>query len=225
MKQIKAWNWVIAVIFLFTGCSENVTTQLTTQGRAEIPLQADQYSILVNFAAQGQTSEQALSKLTQAQQGFLKWKDDSKQKVVTQYQSVNPQYHYPKQGKRTLSGYQAVHRFQVQALDLQQYTKAMTKISEFNPQSLNQGEVGVSADKQQGALKRAYDQAFKANEQKVNLMLKAADLCHPQVVSMQEQSSAPTFPRTMMMEAKSAPVANEKTISVTLDITWQASNC
>jgi uncharacterized protein YggE len=138
---------------------------------------------------------------------------------------VRPLYTYPKEGLRQLSAYEAQHRFKVKALTLQQYADTMTRLSQFKPQTLNQGEVGVSETVRQQALQQAYADAYRGNQEKLKTLMGLAELCSPTVLDMKEYTNSHGAPRAMMMEAKSAPVANEHVISVRLEISWQASAC
>ncbi len=224
----KAIVWAMAAVFLLsaTGCYEAGQTQLHTQAQGEVTLTANEYSIQIGFVEQGESSEAALAKLNAALVGFLQWKDGAGFKVVTQNQSVQPMYHYPNNGPRVLSGYQARHGFNVTGMDLLQYSQAMTRLAAFKPESLYQGEVGVSDAERKQALAQAYELAYGANQDKLSTLMGLAGLCEPKVESMKEYTQSHGAPRAMMMEAaSSAPVANEHKISVRLDITWQATDC
>jgi uncharacterized protein YggE len=224
MKQIGLIGCLLVSLGLF-GCVEQDKTQLYTQAQGEVALKADQYSVQLGFSVQDKTNEGALRKLKASIEGFLKWKDTSGFDVVTQSESVQPMYHYPKDGIRQLRAYEAQHRFAVKGLSLQQYTDAMITLASFKPESLYQGEVGVSESIRKQAMDKAYERAYIANQEKLTRLMSLANLCWPKVGEIKEYSHSQGIPRGMMMEAKSAPVANEHTVSVRLEMTWNASGC
>jgi len=216
----------VLVLAALSGCDSTPQAQLQTQAQGEVSLKADQYSIQIGFTAKAESSDSALAKLNSRLLGFLDWKDAVGFDVVTQNESVQPIYHYPSNGPRTLSGYQAHHGYRVKGMDLEEYAQAMKTLAQFEPESLYQGEVGVGEDDRQQALAQAYALAYQANQKKLSTLMSLADLCEPKVESIKEYSQSHGAPRAMMMEAKSsAPVANEHKISVRLDMTWQASGC
>jgi len=215
----------LALMASLTGCFATDSTKLHTQAQGEVALKADQYSIRLGFVEQGSTSEAALAKLNGNLAGFIKWKDKSGYDVVTESESVQPMYHYPKDGPRQITGYQAQHGFKVKGLSLQQYDQAMEKLASLKPASLYQGEVGVSESIRKQAMSQAYELAYTANKEKLKTLMGLAKLCWPSVLDIKEYTNSHGAPRAMMMEAKSAPVASEHTISVRLEMTWQASGC
>lgn len=224
-KSVVIWAAVAAFLLSLTGCFSVDSAQVHTQAQGEVALKADQYAIELGFSAQASTSEGALAKLNASLVDFMAWKDASGFDVVTQNQSVQPVYHYPKDGLRELRAYQAQHRFKINNLSLQQYTDAMGQLSALKPESLYQGEVGVSESIRKQAMQQAYALAYAANQEKLKTLLDLSKLCWPAVKEIKEYTNSHGSPRAMMMEAKSAPVANEHTISVRLEITWQASAC
>jgi uncharacterized protein YggE len=223
-KQMGLIGLVVALSGL-AGCIATDGTQIYTQAQGEVALKADQYSVQLAFSQQAKTSEAALSQLNTSLVEFLKWKKASGFNVVTQSESVQPMYHYPNNGPRALTGYQAQHSFNVKGLSLQQYDDAMKKLASFKPESLYQGEVGVSEAIRKQASQQAYEMAYAANKEKLKTLTGLAKLCWPKVKEIKEHTNSYGAPRAMMMEAKSAPVANEHTISVRLEITWQVSGC
>jgi len=224
-KLVVMWAAMTALLLSLTGCFSVDSAQVHTQAQGEVALKADQYAIELGFSAQASTSEDALAKLNASLVDFMTWKDASGFDVVTQNQSVQPVYHYPKDGLRQLKAYQAQHRFKVKSLSLQQYTDAMGQLSALKPESLYQGEVGVSESVRKQAIQQAYALAYAANQEKLKTLLDLSKLCWPAVQEIKEYTNSHGVPRAMMMEAKSAPVANEHTISVRLEITWKASAC
>ena len=224
LKKIGCLGLFTALIGL-TGCIATNETQIFTQGQGEVALKADQYSVQVGFSAQANTSSEALVKLNASLAGFMKWKSASGFNVSTQNESVQPTYMYPKNEPRKTTGYQALHSFNVKGLNLKQYDDTMKKLATFKPESLYQGEVGVSDEIRKQAEQQAYDLAYQANKEKMKTLTALAKLCWPKVKEMKEYTNSHGGPRVMMMEAKSAPVANEHIISVRLEMTWQASDC
>lgn len=225
LKKLGCLGLFTALIGL-TGCFASNETQILTQAQGEVSLKADQYSIQIGFMAQADASDNALAKLDAALSDFLNWKDAAGFDVVTQHTSVQPMYHYPSNGPRVLSGYQAHHRYMVKGMGLEEYAQAMKTLAQFKPESLYQGEVGVGEDDRKQALVHAYELAYAANRDKLSTLMGLAQLCEPSVASMKEYTQSHSAPRGMMMEAKSsAPVANEHKVLVRLEITWQVSGC
>ncbi|MFY0642496.1 MAG: SIMPL domain-containing protein [Bermanella sp.] len=224
LKKIGCLGLLIALIGL-TGCFATNETQIFTQGQGEVALKADQYSVQVGFSAQASSSSEALAKLNSGLAGFIKWKSASGLNVSTQNESVQPVYFYPKNQPREITAYKAQHSFSVKGLNLKQYDDTMKALAAFKPESLYQGEVGVSDSIRKQAEQQAYDLAYIANKEKMKTLTALAKLCWPKVKEMKEYTNSHGGPRVMMMEAKSAPVANEHTISVRLEMTWQASDC
>lgn len=226
--MLKHSVFIAGMLVLATlgGCYSAPQTQLQTQAQGEVSLKADQYSIQIGFTAQAQSSDTALAELEMALVGFLEWKDTAGFDVVTQNESVQPIYHYPSNGPRKLSGYQAHHSYIVKGMSLEQYAQAMKALAQFKPESLYQGEVGVSEQERKHALAQAYEMAYAANQAKLSTLMNLANLCEPKVETIKEYTQSHGAPRAMMMEAKSsAPVASEHTVNVRLDMTWLASEC
>ena len=224
-KSVSMFVGMMVVFLSLTGCFSVDSAQLHTQAQGEVALKADQYTIELGFSEQAATSEGALAKLNTSLLDFITWKDASGFDVVTQNQSVQPVYYYPKDGLRELRAYQAQHRFKIKALSLQQYTDAMGQLSALKPESLYQGEVGVSDSIRKQAMQQAYALACAANQEKLKTLLDLSELCWPAVQEIKEYTNARGAPRAMMMEAKAAPVANEQVISVRLEVSWKASAC
>jgi uncharacterized protein YggE len=224
LKQIGLVSGLVVCASL-AGCFPSDSTQLYTQAQGEVALKADQYTIQLGFTEQAKSSEAALANLNTNLTAFIKWKNASGFDVVTQAESVQPMYHYPKDGQRQLDGYQAQHSFKVKGLSLQQYDSTMKKLASFKPESLYQGEVGVSESIRKQTMQQAYELAYTGNKEKLKTLTGLAKLCWPSVIEIKEHTNSHGAPRAMMMEAKSAPVANEHTISVRLEIIWQASAC
>ncbi|WP_283789300.1 SIMPL domain-containing protein [Bermanella sp. WJH001] len=216
---------LLAVLFGLAGCLATGEAQILTQGQGEVALKADQYSIQLGFSEQALSSAAALAKLNGSLAGFIKWKNASGFNVSTQNESVQPIYQYPKNQPRQITGYQAQHSYIVKGLNLQQYDNTMKTLAAFKPESLYQGEVGVSESIRKQAEQQAYDLAYQANRERMKTLTALAKLCWPKVKEIKEYSNSHGGPRVMMMEAKSAPVANEHTISVRLEMIWQASEC
>lgn len=207
------------------GCNELPNSQLLTQGQGEILLEADEYSLSVHFSGQGESTGDAMGALTNSLIGFYKWKDETSFDVVTLRQSVRPQYVHEVNKPRGISGYLAQHSFKVKGMSLKEYAAVMEALAKLQPERLSQSEVGVSEARRDVAQKQAYAMAFAANKVKVQTLMGLSGLCNPVVERIQEHSQSHIGPRVMMMEAKSAPVANEHTVSVSLDITWRANPC
>ena len=224
MKAIVLFGAVFFLAIL-QGCSDNRATQIKTQADGEVSLKADLYDLQVSFKGQGETSEEALSALAVKQAEFMQWQQQSGQDVVSQNQSVRPEYHYPKQGKREISGYVAQQSFRIKNMNLQVFSDTMTRLASFKPETLNQGNVSISELHRQKALTQAYDIAYQANVAKRDTLMTLSGLCQGHALNIQESTNSQGIPRVMMMEAKSAPVANEHTVTVTLDITWVAQPC
>ncbi len=224
LKRIGYMGLLLALTGL-VGCFPTDDIQIHTQAQGEVALKADQYSVQVGFSAQAKTSEAALAKLNANLADFLTWKKASGFNVVTQNESVQPMYHYPRDSQRELTGYQAQHSFNVKGLSLIQYDDTMKKLTRLKPESLYQGGVGVGDAIRKKAEQQAYELAYAANREKLKTLTGLANLCWPKVKDIREYTNSHGGPRVMMMEAKSAPVANEHTISVRLEIIWQASGC
>jgi len=215
---------LLVSFLLIQGCNDTAMSQVVTQGQGEVALKADEYSLSIYFSGQGKSTSEAMAALNNALDGFYKWREATSFDVVTQSQSVRPQYVHEANKPRSISGYIAQHGFKVKCMNLEQYDKVLKELALLQPESLNQAEIGVSDDRRSVAQKQAYEMAFVANEAKLQTLMGLSELCDPVVERIQEHSQSHIRPR-MMMEAKAAPVANEHTVSVSLDITWRANPC
>jgi len=225
MKFYTLLSSMLIFALFMQGCSNHQASQIKTQATSEVTLKADLYDLQVSFKGEGASSDDALTDLTNRLAEFMTWQASSGLEVASQNQSVRPEYHYPKQAKRELTGYVAEQSFKVSAMSLEVFTETMPILAKFSPENIHQGEVSVSDVRRQQALLQAYEQAFKGNEQKRDTLMALSHLCHAKVLDIQEQSHSHGSSGMMRMRAESAPVANEHTVSVTLNITWAADPC
>ena len=216
----------LALLYSLTLSACQIDASLQTQASAKTELLADEYAVFVEFKQQGKNQEKLMKDFSGKTDAFMSWINDKslQSKLSADSLRLQPVYEHPANKPRQIVSFEVNQRFNVSGLSMEQYSQVLPQLVMLNAHAFGQSGITVS-DLQAGqARKKLVTQAFKKNQQKANHLAGLSGLCELKVLEIKEfdQGGQPR----MMMQAKGGSLApSKKTLSVRLDITWQASSC
>jgi uncharacterized protein YggE len=205
-----------------------VDASLQTQVSAKAELLADEYIVFVEFKHQGVDQKKLMVEFSGKTDAFMRWANDQSLQMLLSAERLHlqPVYEYPANKPRQRVSFEVSQQFKVSGLSLHQYSEILPQLASLNAHAFGQWGVKVSDGQAVQTRQRLVTEAFEKSQQKANHLAQLSNLCELSVLEIKEFDQDGGQPRMMMMEAKGSSVApSQQTLSVRLDIKWQASPC
>ncbi len=218
---------ILALLCSLTLSACQIDANLQTQASAKAELLVDEYAVFVEFKQQGKNQEKLMKDFSGITDAFVSWVNDQslQNKLSADSLRLQPVYEYPANKPRQIVSFEISQRFNVSGLSMDQYSQVLPQLATLNAYAFGQSGITVSDQQAGQARQKLVTQAFNKNQQKASHLAVLSGLCDLKVLEVKEFDQNGGQPR-MMMQAKGGSLAPSKqTLSVRLDIKWQASPC
>ena len=231
MNQLLVTALISLPLFALGGCDFQYSgseTLIKTQARVTADVQASAYEVDVAFKAEESEQALAMASLTKSIQPFEAWIDEERLSIKGGSAQLSGIYQYNPNEKRKLVAYEAMQRFTLTDLDFAQYQKVMGKVPEFKPHNIQLQAVVASESEKAEVKTRLIQSAFGQAKQKAMAMVETAGLCDLSVIEMTEHMQDHANPRMMRMAMAEEAVhgaESKQTLTLNMQVNWQASPC
>lgn len=231
MNKLLVTVLISLPLFALGGCDirqSGSETLIKTQARVTADVQASAYEVEVVFNAEERDQASAMAGLTKYIKPFETWVGEAGLSMKGGSAQLSGIYQYNPNEKRKLVAYDAMQRFTLTDLDFAQYQQVMGKAPEFKPHSIQLQAVVASESEKAKVKSRLIQSAFALAQQKAQIMVKAAGLCHLSVKEMTEHMQDHANPRMMKMAMAEEAVhgsESKQTLTLNMQVNWQASPC
>lgn len=239
-KQVIFWVSIALALsfgsFLMVKTNQALNTATTTNtvtfnGEGSVLAKPDVAVIDLSIVTEAATSKAAQddnSAKSRAVTEFLKKQDVDEKDIKTTGYNIYPQYHYPRDGKPQISGYQVNQTVQVKVRDLDKTDVVLDGIVAAGANQVNNFQLTIDEpDKLQA---EAREKAIKNAKEKADKLKKQLGIDLGRIVNFYE-SSGGYYPVPMYKESSSAVdgrggggpsiPTGENEISVSVSITYQ----